>query len=71
MPLADWRPQQDGEGKESKTGMAERILNGGGGGEVHKRAPAAPTCWVVWGILPQKIFKSRSSLQPSFCRAMF
>ena len=31
MPLADWRPQQDGEGKESKTGTAERILNGGGG----------------------------------------
>ena len=32
MPLADWRPQQDGEGKESKTGTAERIWNGGWGG---------------------------------------
>ena len=69
MPLADWRPQQDGEGKESKTGTAERIWKGGG--EAHKQAPAAPTCWVIWGILPQKISKSRSSLQPSFCRAIF
>ena len=44
MPLADWRPQQDGEGKESKTGTAEHILNGGGVGKGHKRTSAAPTC---------------------------
>ena len=57
MPLADWRPQQDGEGKESKTGTTDSILNGAGGGEVHRRAPAAPTLWVVWRNFPPEDFQ--------------